>query len=397
MTVVVYKNIDLVPKSFKIRTAGVLLYAKNAALLGKHQGGEYSYLCGRVNSAFATYSDSNQATRFTSNYPTFESPCSAAARELFEETAGLFSISPAILAYAPVAIIRFSSECDSVRAIFGVDVTPEMMEAIAEFPKYLAARKLRMQHEFCEIEKLILQPVLRGLPSIDDEIHTNVETLCVINELHSALQSIQPEHLLYSHDCSTEVAIRQNSKEWHECRRGAISGTRVSTLLGRSPFSNLSNLVNELKTGHSTFIPTVASSMGHVYEDLLYSWYNEFMGPLRKVGILCDKVESKIVASPDAMRKYSNMIIEIKSSGYLFTKNTPYLYGNKLFDQGHCGDISPLHYDQIQFTGGLAGCEWCDYMMYNTKTNELSIERIKIDSAYFAVLYDIANKFMREM
>lgn len=162
----------------------------------------------------------------------------------------------------------------------------------------------------------------------------------------------------------------QRSAEWHEQRRGRITGSRVGAILGLSPYQKpddvLRAMVREACGADSEFTGNEATRYGEAHEaDAIAAYESERGLMVEPVGFLAHRSLDWLGASPDGLVGCDGMI-EVKCP--MRARYT----------------TAPAHYAaQMQLQMLVADRAWCDFVVWRSG-EPLVIERHEMDMDWFA-------------
>lgn len=199
---------------------------------------------------------------------------------------------------------------------------------------------------------------------------------------------------LASRSCYISENI-QGSDSWKESRRGKITGTRISALLGRNPFVSHHGAMYDCYKRHDTLM-TENMMRGIAGESVIRNVLSFRRNvEIAELGLCTWKEDERFAASPDGayIEDGSLILVEIKVRSKI--DNTTNLAAAH-YSCGEYGGFCPAsidsqYYDQIQFTGGILGAVACDYVSYGDKNKELIVVRIPMDPNYFNYMIAIAQ------
>jgi exodeoxyribonuclease (lambda-induced) len=168
----------------------------------------------------------------------------------------------------------------------------------------------------------------------------------------------------------TEIAVVQNTPEWHDIRRGPwgirIGASEVGTVCGinpyTAPFSLYDKITNRLdgKPQPETDTPE-ACIHGHRAEPFIADMYATFTGKRIREGGFFEHTDPELSAafgcSPDRLvldKKTGEAkgLVEIKAPFY------------RMHD-----DIKPYYMAQVQYQLYITGLSWCDFVVVKLNQN----------------------------
>jgi hypothetical protein len=195
----------------------------------------------------------------------------------------------------------------------------------------------------------------------------------------------------------------QGSKLWEQLHIGALSASKLTTWLGKSKFSDTPEVSARQCVGLSspTFSPEQQSRMqlGMQGESQLRDWYAQVIGqPIREVGIAVWKLNSAFRASLDGI--YGDRRgVEFKITEQIYPPLVQYYQArnrgyHNLPPHDH---LWASHYNQMLQSMVVTGLQSMDYVVSGYRDNQVYIETLYPDLAYWDVeLYQPGVKFLQD-
>lgn len=186
--------------------------------------------------------------------------------------------------------------------------------------------------------------------------------------------------------------MQQNSEEWHEIKRGKMSGSDASVFLvvgkngwgvGVTPY--IYRKVAERITGETEFVRTnFAMERGTLLEPDAIEEYEKFTWcKVVRVGFV--EMNDYAGCSPDGLVGADGMI-EVKCP-----MQTEFVR----FADTH--EISKNHYAQMQFNMFICKRKWCDYVVFHPLFDpQLIIKRVEADEKVFERFAQAVQYFEEE-
>lgn len=170
--------------------------------------------------------------------------------------------------------------------------------------------------------------------------------------------------------------IIQKSQEWHEIRKGKLTGSCIWKLMGesRSKYEALSDMaktyiLEKIAEKHGVEVQntftTPAMQWGNDYEPLARKWYSKIKDvKVLDIGFIELPMYEKFAGgSPDGLVEYKN-IIEIKC---------PYNPANHikhiLIELDDFKKEAKEYYWQMQFYMACLNVEYCDFISFDPRVN----------------------------
>jgi putative phage-type endonuclease len=207
----------------------------------------------------------------------------------------------------------------------------------------------------------------------------------------------------------TEVRIEQGTKEWHQLRRGKITGSNMAAAAGLNPYKSR-GAVWDIMTGRKeppdlSGVPAVRH--GSETEPLAINAYEAVSGNfgVQATGIVLDGVDGYIAASPDG---FCGPLDEHERGTIYLEVKCPYGRdgsGIRLYDE-----VPEYYLPQVQGGMSVTRREVCHFVCYvpglrgdNPETGEVDVVlrpeqiciwEIQAHTEYQAVLRDLLREFM---
>ena len=175
----------------------------------------------------------------------------------------------------------------------------------------------------------------------------------------------------------TICSEKQRTQEWLNARKGLITGSIVSAIIGNNRYLTDPHQITATILGMQ-IMENIPMQIGNAVEDQIRSLYTAITGnSVKEIGFVRWDVDSRFGASADGIVN-DDGLLEIK---YTRSRDVvSYLKNSKFNDI-----IYPSHMDQINFTCGILGLMYCDYVVYSDVYSEhtLYIRRIAFSPSYF--------------
>lgn len=194
----------------------------------------------------------------------------------------------------------------------------------------------------------------------------------------------------------TAVA-QQRTKEWHEARKGKITGSRVGAALGLNPFMSpeqlLEELIRELNGEPPSFTGNEATRWGELHEPMaLRAYRNRTRKHVANEGFVPHREHAFIGYSPDGVVKDvkvngAGVVVESRAVGVLEIK-CPY-------SQYIPEELPPHYYAQVQLGMEVLDVEQCDFFYWTPKA--IQIRNVTRDRDWWESAFPKLEAFNKEL
>lgn len=211
----------------------------------------------------------------------------------------------------------------------------------------------------------------------------------ILNHYNRILQCFPPEEW---EDRGTYWLSKspQGTNIWHSCRKFRLTASNFGAAIGKSIFTSPLDIaldIANIKPKSFTDENKAVMKHGVDTEPKAREWYSHhFKVQVREVGLAVPKWEVRIGASVDGEVLGTNGIIEIKSPLEMYR---PLQEHKKKIENGwkpppfYHKHIWETHYAQMQGCMKITNKDWCDYIVYATKSNLCYTERIYFNEEYW--------------
>ena len=176
------------------------------------------------------------------------------------------------------------------------------------------------------------------------------------------------------------ITAAQRSTEWHEQRKGRVTGSVAGAILGLNPFMSpeqaLRRMVRDYHNVESEFTGNIATEYGSLNEPIAQLAYTTKTGNLvNECGFSVHPEHQWLGASPDGLIESDNgelMVLEIKCP---FSKRNDLIPEFKsIYQQKH-------YYAQLQLEMACTGTRKAHFYQWNRHVD--SVEMVFFDNSWF--------------
>jgi hypothetical protein len=200
----------------------------------------------------------------------------------------------------------------------------------------------------------------------------------------------------------------QLSEEWKRLRIGSLSASKITSLIGDSPFSKSpeESALECLGLTKPIFTKEAQARMkiGTDNEGLVREWYSKRIGiPIRELGLAIWKENPIFRSSLDGIYTIGdqNVGLEIKITDSMYKPLLLHHHSHhpKLNDvmndepQRKNNHIWLSHYDQMIQNMAISGLDRMDYVVVDWKTNQVYIEEVYPNNEQWKLLVEKGTKF----